>query len=296
MNSTTMQPPKAPSQWASPTEWDRHKAKISELYETMELKDVMSTMEKDYGFKATKKMYNTRIAKWELNKRIQANDYGSMIRKKRKRAQEDCGKKSTFILHGRAVPDAKIARFEARTGRQEVDDLIATAPTPPGLICRTPTPSSPFHRSVIPAASALLSPTSSTGSIWNFISWNESTNQPSEPSRFHQSTDSSANLAGSQSVDVTMGGSEVFARFSPTLGTRNLLQSQRQSHAGSVNAFLHHYQDEFLSLPHSSPGLQKAIIATTTSPSSSPTFSIASLRQITPSPELLQAFEGLAFS
>ncbi|KAF2492067.1 hypothetical protein BU16DRAFT_584226 [Lophium mytilinum] len=287
-----MRPAKATLQYAPPTAWDQQKAKISELYETMELKDVMSTMEKEHGFKATKKMYNMRIAKWGLNKRIQASEYGSMIRKKRKRAEEDCGKKSTFILNGRAVPDAKIARFEARAGSQEVHNLISTAPTPPDLICRTPTPSSPFHRSVTPATSALLSPTSSSGSIWNCISWNRSMKESPEPSRFDQSIHSSAILDGTESVDMTMGGNEFFAGFSPILGTRDLPRSQLQSQAGAFNAFLPHYQDQLLFLPHSSPGLQKAIIAATTGPTSSSTFSIASLRHFTNSPWLLQPLES----
>jgi hypothetical protein len=41
--------------WAGPKDWDQHKNEIERLYvsENRTLKDVMATMERDYGHRAT---------------------------------------------------------------------------------------------------------------------------------------------------------------------------------------------------------------------------------------------------
>lgn len=62
-------------------------------------------------------MYNTRISKWGLNKRIRDNEYESILKKKRKREDENPGRASKFILHEKLVPEDKIARFQKRKGR-----------------------------------------------------------------------------------------------------------------------------------------------------------------------------------
>lgn len=53
MNSDSMPPPNVPLKYAAPADWERYKATISELYESMELKDVMNVMETQHGFKAS---------------------------------------------------------------------------------------------------------------------------------------------------------------------------------------------------------------------------------------------------
>ncbi|KAH8165329.1 hypothetical protein CIB48_g2902 [Xylaria polymorpha] len=56
--------------WATPEDWDAHQATIRRLYldEKRPLKDVVVIMENDYGFRATAKMYKTRLAKWKMLK------------------------------------------------------------------------------------------------------------------------------------------------------------------------------------------------------------------------------------
>ncbi|KAI1335358.1 Clr5 domain-containing protein [Xylariaceae sp. FL0016] len=56
--------------WASPEDWDCYQETIRRLYldEKRPLKDVVVIMETEYGFRATAKMYKTRLAKWKMLK------------------------------------------------------------------------------------------------------------------------------------------------------------------------------------------------------------------------------------
>ncbi|KAI0476147.1 Clr5 domain-containing protein [Xylariaceae sp. FL0804] len=56
--------------WASPEDWDYYQETIRRLYldEKRPLKDVVVIMETEYGFRATAKMYKTRLAKWKMLK------------------------------------------------------------------------------------------------------------------------------------------------------------------------------------------------------------------------------------
>ncbi|KAI1434806.1 Clr5 domain-containing protein [Xylaria sp. CBS 124048] len=56
--------------WATPEDWDAHQETIRRLYldEKRPLKDVVVIMETEYGFRATAKMYKTRLAKWKMLK------------------------------------------------------------------------------------------------------------------------------------------------------------------------------------------------------------------------------------
>ncbi|KAI8632802.1 Clr5 domain-containing protein [Xylariaceae sp. FL1651] len=56
--------------WATPEDWDAHQETIRRLYldEKRPLKDVVVIMESQYGFRATAKMYKTRLAKWKMLK------------------------------------------------------------------------------------------------------------------------------------------------------------------------------------------------------------------------------------
>ncbi|KAI1329946.1 Clr5 domain-containing protein [Xylariaceae sp. FL0255] len=56
--------------WATPEDWDAHQGTIRRLYldEKRPLKDVVVIMESEYGFRATAKMYKTRLAKWKMLK------------------------------------------------------------------------------------------------------------------------------------------------------------------------------------------------------------------------------------
>jgi hypothetical protein len=67
----------------------------------------------------SKKQYKTQFSKWGIDtKRIKRREYQAMLGKKRKRECEEPPKPTKFQLHGKNVPDTKIARWEARMLKQ----------------------------------------------------------------------------------------------------------------------------------------------------------------------------------
>ncbi|MCJ1271319.1 hypothetical protein MMC22_011219 [Lobaria immixta] len=106
----------------STQDWENQKAKIVDLYESNELKDTMKVMEEQHGFKATLNQYKKQLGKWGLdNKRIKDFEYQAMLKKKRKREQEDPLKESAFRLRGAEVDSSKITRYKKRKGVNEAD-------------------------------------------------------------------------------------------------------------------------------------------------------------------------------
>ncbi|KAI0097190.1 Clr5 domain-containing protein [Nemania sp. FL0031] len=61
--------------WAQTEDWARHRTIIADLYvkQGKKMKDVMRTMEDNYGFHATRRMYKTRFKKWGLVKHPKSN-------------------------------------------------------------------------------------------------------------------------------------------------------------------------------------------------------------------------------
>ncbi|OAL39252.1 hypothetical protein AYO20_01570 [Fonsecaea nubica] len=60
----------------TPQEWLAHRAIITHLYRDRELplKEVQRIMEREYRFKATKRMYNTRFNQWNIRKNYRAEE------------------------------------------------------------------------------------------------------------------------------------------------------------------------------------------------------------------------------
>ncbi|EXJ69534.1 uncharacterized protein A1O5_07570 [Cladophialophora psammophila CBS 110553] len=60
----------------TPQEWNAHRGVITRLYRDRELplKDVQRIMEMEYNFKATKRMYNTRLNQWNIRKNYRAEE------------------------------------------------------------------------------------------------------------------------------------------------------------------------------------------------------------------------------
>ena len=113
--------------------WGLLKNTICELYATSELKDVMRIMVDKHNFRAryenvhsmlpffpmltvkSEKLYKTKFRDWGIDtKRIKPCEYKAMLKRKRKREQDNPGKATEFQLHGEIVPDDKIARWETR--------------------------------------------------------------------------------------------------------------------------------------------------------------------------------------
>ena len=77
----------------------------------------------------SEKQYKTQIKKWNLDtKYTKRSEYLAMIRIKRRREREDPTKKTRFILHGRAVDEKDIVRFEKRAVK---NGLIGSHDEPP---------------------------------------------------------------------------------------------------------------------------------------------------------------------
>lgn len=106
---------------------------ICRLYSTNELNNVIWIMEEDYKFKArydnvlslllffpililkSAKLYKTKFCEWDVDtKRIKPCEYKAMLKRKRKREQDEPRKETRFQLRGECVPDFKIARWETR--------------------------------------------------------------------------------------------------------------------------------------------------------------------------------------
>ncbi|KAF7512441.1 hypothetical protein GJ744_001376 [Endocarpon pusillum] len=131
----------------SEEEWDRHKDIIRNLYveENKTLEELMALMLRHHSFRATKKMYNTRFAKWGLHKYKREDEMMAILSKKTERAA--VGKKSAFQLRGRQVDMENAERYLKRKGITTRDIMAwrATgATTPPGLRCYTPEPIRPY--------------------------------------------------------------------------------------------------------------------------------------------------------
>lgn len=66
--------------------------------------------------------YKKQLGKWGLdNKRVKDSEYQAMLKKKRKREQEDPQKESAFRLRGAEVETSKITRYKKRKGLNESD-------------------------------------------------------------------------------------------------------------------------------------------------------------------------------
>ncbi len=126
-----------------PDIWEIHRPMIKSLYvdQNKTLKEVMNVMQRDYGHKATVKMYKCRITKWGLDKNCKANEMKAIARKKIER--DAMGKASSFQIRGRQVEVEEVLRHFKRKGYQSLEDVVARdkspeAYTPSDVRCSTP--------------------------------------------------------------------------------------------------------------------------------------------------------------
>ncbi|KAL2047668.1 hypothetical protein N7G274_000710 [Stereocaulon virgatum] len=122
-NSMTTSTPRS-NAYATGKDWTKHRPSIKKLYvdEKKTLADVMHIMESRHGFKATKKMYKSRITQWNLSKKNKENEMRAIARKRKLR--RDQGKLSSFRVRGRSVDSDEEVRYWRRKG-VTVDDVIA---------------------------------------------------------------------------------------------------------------------------------------------------------------------------
>ena len=110
--------------------WEIHRPTIKRLYldEGKTLKEVMATMEKDYGLKATIKMYKSRITKWALAKNCKAKEMKAIARSKVQR--DDVGKTSSFRIRDRQVENVQVLRSSKNQRYRPIEELLSRDKSP----------------------------------------------------------------------------------------------------------------------------------------------------------------------
>ena len=116
-----------------PEIWENHRSTIKRLYldEDKTLNEVMATMRKDYGLKATIKMYKSRIAKWALAKNCKSKEMKAIARKKVQR--DDLGKASSLRIRGRQVEIEEDLRPSKRKNCQPIEEMVARDECPKAM-------------------------------------------------------------------------------------------------------------------------------------------------------------------
>ncbi|PMD22361.1 hypothetical protein NA56DRAFT_658274 [Hyaloscypha hepaticicola] len=112
----------------TPEEWEQQKANVERLYvtENRPLREVINTLEQQFGFTASEKQLKSRLTKWDLDvKNLKGDTVLEIARTKAKRAAMD-NKKSSFRVNKNPVDDRKIDRFLQRYEISK-DQLLAMA-------------------------------------------------------------------------------------------------------------------------------------------------------------------------
>ncbi|KAK0614452.1 ankyrin repeat-containing domain protein [Immersiella caudata] len=124
-----------------PDDWESQRCRITQLYATQSLPQVMATMEQEHGFKATKKQFETRIERWGIGKKTTEGQKDWMIGKQKRRLED--GKDTNFVHHGRAVSQQLLNKHAVKRRREEKMgefsfQHVASAPTPASIQYETP--------------------------------------------------------------------------------------------------------------------------------------------------------------
>ena len=135
-------------QGPTPEVWETHRLTVKRLYldKNMTLKNVMATMERKYGLRATVKMYKHRINKWGFDKNCKASEMQAIARKKLER--DAIGKASLFRIRGRQIEFEEVRRHLRRKSNHSSETVLLResylrSATPSEIEVSTPEPSSP---------------------------------------------------------------------------------------------------------------------------------------------------------
>lgn len=74
-------PMSAKRRYSGEDDWRRHRGKISALYKTKRLKDVMAIMESEHGLYGTERMYKARFKDWGLQKNVTVAEVHKLMQK-----------------------------------------------------------------------------------------------------------------------------------------------------------------------------------------------------------------------
>ncbi|KAG6997668.1 hypothetical protein G7Y79_00038g074270 [Physcia stellaris] len=116
-------------------DWNSRRDLITRLYrdEDRPLKEIMAMMNGP-GFRATPKMFKSRIHKWGLDKKLKEREARAIVHMQARRR----GKATRMLLRGKAV-DIKTAQSHLKRKGITVEDALKTIDDPlPDLICETP--------------------------------------------------------------------------------------------------------------------------------------------------------------
>lgn len=126
------------SSWATKDDWLKYQAVIRQLYGQQPLAEVMEFMSSRHGFRATEKMYKTRIKQWGLDKKNKEKEMRAIVRKKKQlRGHEQS---TTFRIRGRPVQYKEVIRYWERKGVR-IEDVVGQrgeSKTPEAVDCFTP--------------------------------------------------------------------------------------------------------------------------------------------------------------
>ncbi|KAB5585169.1 hypothetical protein GE09DRAFT_17784 [Coniochaeta sp. 2T2.1] len=164
----------AARKWAAEDDWERHKATITTLYETMTLAELKDYMEVNHGLSATNKMYKTRFKRWGLWKYTRAADIPHILKAKTERVAEQ--QPTEVYLNGKRVDLDKVERYLRRRGsiRRQVEagNLYVQSPpaSSPNSLAVVTRKRTPDRRSATPASPSsslsLISPVSPISPIY----------------------------------------------------------------------------------------------------------------------------------
>lgn len=123
-------------------EWQLHRPTIKRLYldEDRTLPDVMRIMQQQHSFKASTKMYRSRLSLWKIdNKNLRKAEIKQIAHTKVTR--DAAGKKSVFKVKGRDVSEGSVLRYVKKHGFSKwVDYVRAASPFEYDnqIVCYTP--------------------------------------------------------------------------------------------------------------------------------------------------------------
>ncbi|TIC90411.1 hypothetical protein CH35J_011545 [Colletotrichum higginsianum] len=133
--------------------WETKRPIITRLYqeEKKSLKEVMETMQRDYHFVATVKMYKSRIWKWGLDKKLKGDEVLAIMLLKRDR--DMLRRPTEFRIRGQPVDLENISRYLKRNPSLMAKFKAGQTPsvqTALEVTCRTPSPPPSPARALAP--------------------------------------------------------------------------------------------------------------------------------------------------
>ncbi|KAF7556623.1 hypothetical protein G7046_g6246 [Stylonectria norvegica] len=125
-------------------EWEKKRPVITQLYqeEKKSLREVMEILEREHRFKATVKMYKSRIWKWGLDKKLKGDEVLAIMLLRREREAQN--KPTEFTIRGQPVDMDNINRYIRRNPSLMAKFRAGQMPsiqTTLEVQCRTPPPS-----------------------------------------------------------------------------------------------------------------------------------------------------------